>query len=672
MIWKRNLPAVGIALVMAALLPRPVSSAPAVPPQIPIEIFAQLPTTSQMRISPDGRRLAWLQAHEGRRRLLIATLEPKGKGTIAIPPPDDMDMVWIEWANNDYLLMSMGFDARRREFFDRTTERRLMSVAADGSGITNMVIPKKQKSRGSRLNEAKAYAQIQDNVIDMLPDDRDHFLLVVNDDQNFSTGFAVRRVDVRTGRYKTIGQTRWITDWATDRAHELRLKWGYELSGDDETPIMSYRRPDSDQWVNVTGTPIENRYGFLDFFEDPRFAYVSAFSESDHKGIYKYDMYEQKIVEPVFVDAEYDIDSPLVHPLTGTLAGVSYIADKEVAVWFDPDLAHLQAIFDKVLAGFENHIVSISRNFDRVIVLSKSDTDPGVYYLFDRTAKRLSEIAQVYRGLDPKVMAPVRSVSYTARDGLKIEAYLTLPVGREAKGLPAVILPHGGPWARDYKTFDYLAQFMANRGYAVLQPNFRGSTGYGSAFRRAGNRQWGRAMQDDVTDATKWLIDQGIADPARICIVGGSYGGYAALMGAVKTPDLFACAASINGVTDLPLLISADSRKVGLSEWIEMIGEPGEDSDILRENSPRRRAPDIRIPVLLAQARDDTRVEVDHARRMKRALERAGKDFEYLEFKRGGHTLEAEESRLTLLRTLEKFLARNIGVAPAKKSVAAN
>ena len=670
--WKRVSCAAALVVLMAALMPREPGAAPAVPPQLPVETFAQLPSTSQMRISPDGRRLAWLQAHDGRRRLMIAPVDPSEGKVIAIPPPKDLDMAWVRWANDDYLLLSMSFDLRRREFLDRTTERRLVSIAADGSGITNMVIPKKKKGLGSNLSAAKAYAQFQDNVIDFLPDDPDHFLLVVNDDQDFSTGFAVRWIDVRTGRYKVMGQTRWMSDWATDHAHELRLKWGYKLVADEEIPLQSYRHPESGVWIDISDKPITTSYTFLDFFDDPRFAYVRAFSESDREGIYKYDMYEHEIVEPVFVHPEYDIDSVLWHPITGALAGVTYIADKEVAVWFDPTLAHLQSLFDKVLAGFENHIVSVSRDFSRVIVLSKSDTDPGVYYLFDRPAKRLSEIAQVYRGLDPKLMAPVRSVSYTTRDGLEIEAYLTLPVGREAKNLPTVILPHGGPWARDYKSFDYLAQFFANRGYAVLQPNFRGSTGYGRAFREAGNRQWGRAMQDDVTDATKWLIAQGIADPARTCIVGGSYGGYAALMGAVKTPDLYRCAASINGVTDLPMLISSDRRKVGLSDWIEMIGELGADTKVLRQNSPRRRVDDIRIPILLVQTKDDTRIDIDQGRRMKRALKRAGKDFRYLELERGGHTLQAEESRLALLRALDEFLAENIGVRRAERRAAAH
>jgi dipeptidyl aminopeptidase/acylaminoacyl peptidase len=289
-----------------------------------------------------------------------------------------------------------------------------------------------------------------------------------------------------------------------------------------------------------------------------------------------------------------------------------------------------------------------------------SSTEPGTYYLFDSEKHQLTPIDYARSGLEPEQMAPVRRIEYQARDGVTIHGLLTVPRGLEAKSLPAVLLPHGGPLAHDSLQFDWIAQFLANRGYVVLQPNFRGSSGYGIAFERAGDRQWGRSMQDDVTDGAQWLIQQGIADATRMAIVGGSYGGYAALMGAVKTPDLFRCAVSLNGVSDLVALLTSDTGGFKDELIARHIGDPSADRDMLEAVSPIRQIDKIKVPVLLLHAKDDLRVDPDQSRRMLDALQKAGKPSKFVAIESGEHWLLNEAGRTQFLTALEEFLAANM------------
>ncbi len=260
--------------------------------------------------------------------------------------------------------------------------------------------------------------------------------------------------------------------------------------------------------------------------------------------------------------------------------------------------------------------------------------------------------------LPQELMADIKPIEYEARDGLKIHGYLTLPKDKEAKKLPAVIFPHGGPAARSTQSFNTWTQFFASRGYAVLQPNFRGSIGYGDKFHELGDNQWGGTMQDDVTDGTKWLIEQGIADPANICIVGASYGGYAALMGAVKEPDLYKCAISINGVANLTAIISFGRQFVGGKAWTKKIGLEGESAKLV---SPYYQAKKIKVPVLIVQSKDDPVVPNRQGNDMYKRLKYLKKPVTYVEVDNGDHHLDTAETRLAAFKAMEKFLAKHIG-----------
>ncbi|MFZ5610517.1 MAG: alpha/beta hydrolase family protein [Pseudomonadota bacterium] len=616
---------------------------------------------SQLQISPQGTYFSWVTQHNGRKHVVIKPRDPARGQALAIPPGEAAEIQWTQWANDDYLLISYGYDSQRIEFRrERARETRLVSVEAATGKVVNIVKPKATNRIGSRLQKNEIQAQYQDSVVDWLPDEPNHILLELNEDQDFASGFVIRKIDIRSGQYNIVASRRWVNSWMVDRSHQPRLGLGLILVGDQQKKYMAYRNPGTGDWVERKGEDVP-MVTLLDFFADPRYAYAWGSSEEGRQGILKYDLVAERLVEWVYIHPEYDVEDVLLDPIDGRVIGAQYIADRPTNVYFDDKLQQRQQVLDRALVSYSNDIVSSTRDGKLHIVLVSSDVEPGIFLLYDEPGRQLTELGAVREKILPEHLSPMTDVTYKARDGLEIHAFLTVPKGREARNLPTVILPHGGPWARDYKRFDYLVQFLANRGYAVLQPNFRGSTGYGAAFKDAGHKQWGGAMQDDVTDGTQWLIDQGIADPRRICIVGASYGGYAALMGAVKTPDLFRCAVSLNGVSDLFDLIADDRRTIGLRDWIAMIGDTREDRESLEQNSPARQADKIKVPVLLFHAKDDTRVDVEQARNMARALKKRNKPVTLVEVEEGDHSLEIESARLAFLKALEAFLEDNLG-----------
>jgi dipeptidyl aminopeptidase/acylaminoacyl peptidase len=301
-----------------------------------------------------------------------------------------------------------------------------------------------------------------------------------------------------------------------------------------------------------------------------------------------------------------------------------------------------------------NNIVSTTRDRRKVLIRSASDVDAGAYLYLDRDKGSLDFIAETMPGINPELMSPVEAVSYLARDGIEIPAYLTVPLDVSRENLRVIVLPHGGPNSRDDQSFWFLSQFLAARRYAVFQPNFRGSSGYGRNYENAGRSEWGGRMQQDVTDGTNWLIEQGIAAADQICIVGWSYGGYAAAMGVVQEPDLYRCAASINGVLDLPRLIADDRKYIGGSAWTRHVGLADENA---KNVSPYHQAEQIRVPMLIVQARDDSRVHLDQGKRMAARLRKLGKQVEYVEVELGGHLMNNENARAQILESLEGFLA---------------
>jgi len=644
-----SMKAVAAVTFMAVLYPLHESRAS--PAALPAEAFARLPAIEHPRISPDGDKLAYFRLLDGEPTLIIQGLD--GSGLVTVPAGQNFRYLWVEWANNDRLVFSIGFAAARRTV--ETQETRLAAIDSDGSDFAFIVKPDTEVPVGSRVASRElAPPQIQDDIVSWLPDEPHHILVAV--DGNHDARSEVRRIDIRDGDYSIVqGGRRGIQHWEVDREHVIAAGWGYDLTGFR----ISLRGSDGEwhdsadlAWAAAGNTPGA-------FAADRRYLYVFGPSEAGLQALKMVDLETQEITETVFSHPEVDVSSLLLAPDGDRAIGVAYTHHEPEVHYFDDEYGVLQMSLDRVLKETTNRIVSASEDRQKIILAASGDTQPTIYYLWDRAKGQIAIVAETRPGLTAEILSPMEPVTYEARDGVEIPAYLTRPGNASGdEPLPAVVLPHGGPHVRTSRDFDYLRQFLASRGYAVFEPNFRGSGGYGETWRAAGEQQWGGLMQDDVTDGALWLVEAGIADPERLCIVGGSYGGYAAMMGAIRTPDLFRCAVSINGALDLPHLIMEARNYIGGREWTKSIGLSDEKAAAV---SPHDRADEIDIPVLVVQTADDRVVPPDQAQRFVDRLRGLDKDVRFEWIDAGGHDLYDADARLRLLEALENFLAATIG-----------
>ncbi|HSD70699.1 MAG TPA: S9 family peptidase [Woeseiaceae bacterium] len=617
---------------------------------VPAQEFARLPDMSDVSISPGGSHLAFLTPKDGRNHLVIQGLD-ESVAPVIVPPVSKLNFRWLHWANDDRLVFSVFFEDDR--WGTETVETRLLAIDKDGLNMANLVRPSTAVEVGSRVPKELPPAQVQDSVVDWLPDQPQHILLSLDGDGDSRN--EIRRVDIRDGSFTEVqGGLTGVQDWIVDQRGEPRFGYGYT-----DTDRMFRLKLASGEWVSTARAnwPLGD-YIPLAFTSDPAVAYGRGPDESGRFVIRKINLVDGEFLETVFEHSSVDVDGLEFDPVTGIAVGVAYTEHRPAVHYFDETMARLQRSVDSVLKNTSNAMVSMTNDRQRIVIFATSDVEPGTYYLWDRTQKTLDIIGEIHPNLGASALAPVEAVSYNARDGEVIPAYLTMPPDAGREHLPVVILPHGGPRMRDTQSYDFLPQFLASRGYAVFQPNFRGSSGYGDAFAAAGQGQWGGLMQDDVTDGVRWLVSQAIADPERVCIVGWSYGGYSAAIGAVKTPDLYRCAASINGVLDLAQQVSEDKEYIGGSVWTRHMGLDGESAKTV---SPYHQAEKIVIPMLIIQAKDDARVTSEQGQRMARRLERLDKPVEYVEIEFGGHSLNNEAARLVVLESLESFLAAHIG-----------
>ena len=640
----------GRVFVASVILALP-SLAFAASPQI--EAFAQQPIMQDARLSPDGTQIAFLSSLQGQYHVVIERFKPEFERYV-VYINDDLVFEWVDWASNDRLLISASMSARRS--LAGTSETRLFSVNSDGSNVTPIIKPEKTMVLGSRVAKNLASPQVQDNIVDWLVDQPDHVLVALDADYN---GFdEVRRVDISNGNYTVVvddfaGHSSWISD----QTGEVRIAWESDFENDES--VCHYRNAKGD-WQKLADTEWM-RAGFrpVAFTSDPAVAYMLGPNDAGISVVRTMNVESGEFLETVFEHSQVDAVGIISSDFDRRPVGVAYTFHLPEVEYFDPAIKKLQDTINKSLPATNNRIESTSKDRRQILIYSYSDTNLGSYYLWDRDEKNMSLYSDRIPDMNDGLLSPVEAVAYAARDGINIPGYLTVPKGATKRNLPAVVLPHGGPGGvRDDKTYDYLSQYLASQGYAVLRPNFRGSNGYGEGFAAAGMREWGGKMQDDVTDGARWLIEQGIANPERLCIVGWSYGGYAAAMGLIKTPELFQCGVSINGVLNLPRLIQDDKEYIGGTEWTRHVGLEG---DKAKAVSPLHQADKIVKPVLIIQAEDDPRVHKDQGRSMAKRLESLGKEHRYVEIQFGGHSVRNVEGRKKILQSVGEFLAEHIG-----------
>ena len=636
-----------------------ISAGPLAAGPLPTHAFAQREKMWGPRLSPSGSQLAVFKRINGDEIIALYKISDD-----RFVPQNEVvsgsvdDYFRVRWANEDRLLVSSVLRNRSRTFGDRSPLRQLISMNSDGSD--KVVLLSQRRNQRPRFRS--------DGIIHMLPNDPAHVLIRLTDisDQNDS---SVYKMNIYTGERDLVeeaasGQD--IFSWYADWDGIVRYAFGQDSRN---RPIMLIRRADGD-WHPLHKYELfeDRRFHPLGYSVDDNTIFVLSSHITGRASLYKFDLRTGDLAGKIFSHDEVDLDSLVISQALRKAVAVSYTVDKKEYHYLDPSYAALRQDLDRLLPGRFNAVASTTSDEQSVVVLSHSPIHAGTYYLYHLSDGRLKEIGKRYHGLPPEDLSPMRRVTYEARDSLKLPAYLTVPKDKQVRVSgdsvvrpgPAVVLPHGGPRTRDRLGFDLWPQFLANRGYVVLQPNFRGSRGYGERYEELGHGTWGRAMQDDLADGAKWLIDQGLADPDRICIAGGSYGGYASLMAVIRDPEIFQCAASLNGVSDIRRMLREDGEYDSRnSEFKRVAGRlTKSELDLI---SPIDRADEINAPVLLVHGEDDRNVSIRHSRLLAEKLERAGTPVMFIPLPGEGHTIRREESLLTWLSALETFLAQNIG-----------
>lgn len=627
-------------LVMLALLVFEPAAMAAPAPSIATERFAQLPVLKKPILSPNGRRIAARSELDG--KTIVAILDADRP---QLPPRSialgETDVRAMRWAGSDRLLLTVRTSEKIAGGYDFYFLRLLAVDVASGA---------------SRVLDGRSRGIYAGDVL--YADPSGAWALVASQDDIHSYP-SVKRVDLATGKAVQVEKARdGIWDWYADEQGIVRA--GVAYSGRKWT--LWYR--------DVAGERLRLVRGKLDKDDDStvdRFIFrgvnnwVVTNERSGRFGLYRFDIKSGEVGAAMFEHPTADLDEVYYDPATGEVNAVQYEDDRKRLVWFDSDLKALQAKLDRALPGAVNLPIDWSTDENRVLIWSQGASDPGRYFLLDRKSAQMHAVVDPYPAIDPAQLADVRWVHYTARDGLRIPAYLTLPKGRDATNLPLILMPHGGPFERDHWEYNSLLQFLANRGYAVLQPQFRGSTGHGKDFVAKGYGEWGRRMQDDLDDGVDWLVGSGQVDPKRVCIVGASYGGYAAMWGAIRNPGRFRCAASMAGVSDLPKMISYDRKLFSATryfkEWRSKV--QGSEATDMRSVSPINFADRLKIPIFIAHGEKDENVPPDQSRAMVAALAAGNANVTSVFYPEAAHGWDRAEDQQDWLRRLEAFLAEH-------------
>ncbi len=622
------------AWVLAVCLPLTAAAAPS------IADFAADTDFVAPSISPDGNLVALVTRAENARVLVVLDAVKRERRGLMAAISDTFEISWCTFKANDRLLCGL----RGTQFSAGQPYPVSRLVAIDTTG--------KAKPKVLVQNSSNGVSQYQDRITDWQMSDPRHVLIELTDE--FSVFPTVQALDIYTGLTSVVQRARSpILSWTTDRAGVVRFGAGF----DNSKATYITRDSADDNWRTLAKWELgEGDFEAIGFGPTPGTLLVNS-SHNGREAIFEMDLNEKSSRQLLFSDTEVDVGGPIYWPADRRIVGFNYDNEMPRRMVFDAQAKNIFDAIDGVLPNAVNSVIDSSSDGRKLLIASAKDSRPTDFHVLDLDQKKMNRVASANPALANMQLASMKPVKIKAPDGTLLPGYLTLPVGSDGKKVPMIVYPHGGPHVRDYWGFDEMVQFFASRGYAVLQVNYRGSTGYGYQWFDAGLQNWGTVMVDDITAATRWAIAEGIADPAHTSIVGWSYGGYAALMSAVREPDLYRCSVSIAGVSDLKALANDDSRFYGGRKTINRI--LGTDTDELKAGSPLRNAEKIKVPVLLVHGDDDIQVLVDHTKRMARALDSAKKKYELVIIKDGNHSLSRFEWRQTLLTKLEAFLAAN-------------
>jgi dipeptidyl aminopeptidase/acylaminoacyl peptidase len=600
--------------------------------EIPLRDFFKNPDKVGYTISPGGKHIAFLAPYENRLNIFIQKIGTKDAKRLT--NASDRDITNMLWGNDKTILYLR--DKAGDENFH------LFSVGVDGNNEKDLT----------------PFEKVRCQITDELDDSETDILVELN--KTNPEVFDVYRLNFETGEMVMAAENPGnVSSWTTDHNGKIRIA----TTTDGVNTGIMYRSNESEPFKTVLTTNFRDNLTPLFFTFDNKFIYAASNLGRDKMAIVKYDIENAKEIQLIYEHPDVDVSRLNYSKKRKVLTTIVYTTWKRERKILDDEIKKVFERIEKELGSrYEIAITDLDDNEEKFIIRTYSDRSLGTNYLYDKTADKLTKISDISPWINEDEMAETKPIKYTSRDGLTINGYLTLPKDVHAKNLPVVVNPHGGPWARDNWGFNPEIQFLANRGYAVLQMNFRGSIGFGRKFWELSFKQWGRKMQDDISDGVKWLIKQGIADPKRIAIYGGSYGGYATLAGLTFTPDLYTCGVDYVGVSNLFTFYKSIPPywKPYLEMLFEMVGNPQTDSQLLNEVSPVFHVDKIKAPLFIAQGRMDPRVNVNESDQMVEALKKRGIDVPYMVKDNEGHGFYNEENRFDFYGTMEQFLAKHL------------
>jgi dipeptidyl aminopeptidase/acylaminoacyl peptidase len=634
------------ALVIACVLP----AAHAAPEAPPVETFFARAKLQSAAISPSGKWLA-ITGAAGNGRLALAVVDTEGKQTPQITASfSNADVTWFRWVNDERLVFIIS------DLLMGDREQRvggLYSIKRDGT-------QERPLGRGARYHQEGVLAIPKGGGDVIVIGD---YLFGLKGDLDSVDAY---RVNVADGRRQSLSLDRpaHAKGWLFDPAGEARLI----VTTDDGVTTLFWRGPGEASWRKIYSHPeFQSAFEPLAIDSAGTLYGISAEGSAKTGVLTRFDFAAGKPSDDIVARTPgFDFSGGLLFDKDAMLAGLRLVTDAQTTVWLSPEMKRVQAAVDKKLPGRINNVSCADcKSPSIVLVNSYSDQDPGSVWIYRPASDEWHLVGQHRPDVEPSKMARLDLHRIKARDGSDLPVWVTMPPGAPPKS-PAIVLVHGGPQVRGvHWGWNAEAQFFASRGYVVIEPEFRGSDGYGAVHLEAGWKHWGDTMQDDNADALAWAVAQGLVDPARTCIAGGSYGGYATLMSLIRYPDTYRCGVAWVAVTDPRLMFreewASDLEEEGRRYYLPLVlGDPVKDADVLRRWAPVERANEIKVPVLLAFGRDDRRVPIEHGFRMRAALTAAGHPPEWIVYEGEGHGWRMEEHRLDFYRRVERFLAAQL------------
>ncbi len=606
-------------------------------------------------LSPDGKRLAMIRKGPHEDYLLTTWTIDGGADQLTVLEQDHRGsyLTGVRWVDDERLVVTITHIAEVDGHAIPVS--RMTAMDADGGNAVRLM------ANIERLQSNPNLTRFASN----LPFDPDHVLMY-----GFESTWNLYKVNLHSGAAKRVERgTKWTYRWRVNRHGEVKLRYDYRpvsrvekvyVQGDEGWErIARFRRGE--------GTYDSSFLSKIGLNKDDDLIMFGRKNGDEYAGLYTFNPESQEIEKRIFGVDGYDVFAAIEHPYTHDVVGAVYIDDRPRYHFFDDRLQAIQGFLENKFRHGRVSIASVSRRLDRVLFLTQEPWRPGRAYLYNRNTRTIEQIGDFAPQFE-KPISKVEILSYKTFDGAEIRSYLTLPASGSKRNLPVIVYPHGGPFTRDYLAFDPIVQFWASRGYAVFQPNFRGSSGFGVSFEKAGYKQYGERMIDDIAHGMRTLIAKGYADRERMCVVGASYGGYAALTLSARYPELVQCAASINGLTDLPYRIErvvdltkrSGEKEDRLEYFNETMGSLEDERRMLERQSPVNLANRIQAPVLLMHATDDQNVDFEHSARMRAALTEAEKSVSFLPLESGGHGLNDVRALKRVMIETTSFVAEHV------------